>query len=74
MVDYYRDVWHKPTHISALLTKICYTKVKFNFTDIEHESFIEMKKIVYRGVLLYTLILVKSLEITQILAKRSSGK
>ena len=46
-------MWRKRAHELVPITKICSTKVKFKWTDIENNAFIAMKKIVGRDVLLY---------------------
>ena len=46
-------MWRKRAHTLALLTKLCSTKVKFKWTDIENNALTAMKKIVVREVLLY---------------------
>ena len=53
IVNYYREMWRKRAHTLSPLTKLCSTKVKFKWADVENNSFIEMKKIVVRDVLLY---------------------
>ena len=45
-------MWRKRAHTLAPLTKICSTKVKFKWTDVENNAFIAMKKIVGCDVLL----------------------
>ena len=43
---------HKRAYTLAPLTKPCSTKVKFKWSDVENNAFIEIKKIVGRDVLL----------------------
>ena len=52
MVNYYRDMWHRRAHTLTPLTKLCSTKLKFNWTQTEQKAFEDMKKIVGRDVLL----------------------
>ena len=52
LIDYYRDMWRKRAHTVAPLTKLCLSKVKFKWTEVENDAFIYMKKIVGGGVLL----------------------
>ena len=46
-------MWRKRAHTLGSLTKLCSTKVKFKWTDVENNAFIAMKKIVVHDVLLY---------------------
>ena len=43
----------KHAHTLATLIELCYTKVKFKWTDVEKKAFIAMKKIPGREILLY---------------------
>ena len=43
---------HKRAHTLDPLTKLCSTKVKFKWTDVENNPFIEMKKILGCEILL----------------------
>ena len=52
LVIYYRDMWCKRAHTLAPLTKYFSTKVKYEWTDVEQKSFMEMNKILGRYVLL----------------------
>ena len=45
-------MWRKRVHTLAPLTKLCATKVNFKWTYAENNTFIEMNKIVGRGVLI----------------------
>ena len=53
LVYYYWGMWRKRAYTLAPLTNICSTNVKFKLTDLKHNAFIDMKKIVRRDVLLY---------------------
>ena len=44
-------MWSKHAHTLYPPTKLCSTKVKFKWTDINPKLFMAMKKIVVRGVL-----------------------
>ena len=46
-------MWRKHAHTLAPLIKICSKNVKFKWTDIENNTFIAMKKIVGRDVLIF---------------------
>ena len=52
LINYYRDMWRRHAHKLAPLTKLCYTNVKFERTDVEQKSFEDNKKIVGRGMFL----------------------
>ena len=45
LVNYYRDIWQKRTHTLSTLTKLCYTKVKFEWTEVEQKYFMDLKNI-----------------------------
>ena len=45
-------MWHNHAQTLATLTKLCSTKVKFKWTDIEQKYFTAMKKILVCGVIL----------------------
>ena len=45
LVNYYRDMWRKLSHTLDAITKLCYTKVKFELTDVYQKAFMDMKKI-----------------------------
>ena len=45
-------MWCNRAHTLAPLTKLCATKVNFKWTYAENNTFIEMNKIVGRGVLI----------------------
>ena len=53
LVNYYRDMWRKRSHTISPLTKLCSTKVKFKWTDVENNDFIATKKIVGGDALIY---------------------
>ena len=44
IVNYYRDMWRKSANKLAPLTKLCSTRVKFKWTDVENNVFIATKK------------------------------
>ena len=52
LVNDYREMWRNRAHTIASQTKLCYTKVKFIWHDIEEKFFMKMKKIVGIDVLL----------------------
>ena len=39
LVNYYRDMWRKHVHTLAPLTKLCSTKGKVNWTEVENNDF-----------------------------------
>ena len=45
-------MWRRRAHTLAPLTRLCSTKVKFKWTEVEQNAFMAMKKIVGRDVLL----------------------
>ena len=52
LVNYYRGVWAKRSHLLHPLTALTSNKVKFKCTYIEQEAFDEIKRIVSRNTLL----------------------
>ena len=52
ILDYYRYIRLKRANTPAPLTKLRSTKLKFNWTGLEHKAFEEMKKIVFRDALI----------------------
>ena len=52
LVNYYMDMWIKRTHKISPLNKLCYTKVKFEWTDVEQKLLMGFKILVGRCVLL----------------------
>ena len=52
MVNYYRDMWQKRSHILARLTKLCSPKAKFVWEKEQQESFDHIKKVISREVML----------------------
>ena len=53
LINYYRKMWRKHAQKVAPLTKLCSTKVKFKWTDVENTAFIAMKNILGQDVLIY---------------------
>ena len=51
LVNYYRDMWERRSHMIATLTKLTYSKVKFKWTKIELQTFEEIKRIVAHNIL-----------------------
>ena len=43
LVNYYRDMWGKRSHLLKPLTELTSKKVKFKWTHIEKKSFDEIK-------------------------------
>ena len=52
LVNYYRYMWRKHAHTISPSKKLCSTKVKFKWTDVESNAFIAMKNILGHDVLL----------------------
>ena len=52
IVSYYRNMCYTRAHKLAPPTKLFSTKVKFKWTDVEHNDFMAMKKIVGCDVLI----------------------
>ena len=52
IVNYYRDMWAKRSHILHPLTALTSHKVKFKWTDLEPKSFDDTKLAVSRDTLL----------------------
>ena len=45
-------MWRIHAHTLSTLTKLCSTKVKFKWTDVEKNSFMAMTKILRRDIIL----------------------
>ena len=43
MIDYYRDIWYKRSHMLQVLTKLTSVFVKFEWISVEQEMFDEIK-------------------------------
>ena len=52
LVNYYRDMWPRRSHMLAPLTKRTATNVKFKWSDTEQKAFEDIKREVAREVLL----------------------
>jgi RNase H-like domain found in reverse transcriptase/Reverse transcriptase (RNA-dependent DNA polymerase) len=52
MINYYRDMWRRRSHILAPLTVMCSAKAKFVWTDKEQKAFKDIKAIMSRETLL----------------------
>ena len=52
MVNYYRDIWTKRSHILAPLTKLSSKLTKWEWTKECQNSFDEMKKVISKETLL----------------------
>jgi hypothetical protein len=52
MINYYRDMWRRRSHILAPLTTMCSAKAKFVWHDKEQKAFEEIKAIISRETLL----------------------
>ena len=49
IVNYYRGMWERLSHILSPLTNITSSKVQFNWTAIEQDAFDEINRIVARN-------------------------
>ena len=52
MVNYYRDMWIRRSHVLAPLTKMTSKEAKFQWTDTERKAFTTMKQILSKETLL----------------------
>ena len=52
LVNYYRDMWYRRSHLLQPLTALPSTKVNFKWTDVEQQAFDKIKQIVARETLL----------------------
>ena len=52
LVNYYRDMWPRRSHMMAPLTKLTSKNVKLKWTDVEQKAFDKIKRHVAREVLL----------------------
>ncbi len=52
MINYYRDMWRRRSHILAPLTAMCSAKAKFIWHDKEQKAFEDIKAIISRETLL----------------------
>ncbi len=52
MINYYRDMWRRRSHILAPLTAMCSAKAKFVWHDKEQKAFKDIKAIISRETLL----------------------
>jgi hypothetical protein len=52
IVNYYRDMWIRRSHVLAPLTRLCSKKVKWKWGEEESKAFNTMKRIISREVLL----------------------
>ena len=52
LVNYYKDIWAKWSHLLQPITIFTPTKITFKWADIEQKSFDKIKQIVARNTLL----------------------
>ena len=52
LINYYRDIWAKRSHLLQPLTELTSDKVKFKWIYVEHNAFDEIKLIVTSDTLL----------------------
>ena len=55
LVNYYRDMWAKQSHLLHFLTALTSNKVNFKLTYVEHKAFGEIRRIVACDILLIKL-------------------
>ena len=53
MVNYYRDVWMRRSHILAPLNRLVKKDVKWNWTDVEQRAFDNIKRVMSKETLLH---------------------
>ena len=52
LINFYRDMWKKRSHILAPLAALSSKNVKWRWTDVEQNAFDEIKRVISRDVLL----------------------
>ena len=52
IVNYYRDMWYRRSHLLNPLTALTLSKVKFKWSDVDHKSFYDIKRAVTHNNLL----------------------
>lgn len=52
MINYYRDMWRRRSHVLAPLTRLTSKNVKWEFGDAERKAFAESKKILSKEAIL----------------------
>ena len=52
LVNYYKKIWHKESHKASPLNKSCSTDGKSKQTAVKQNSFMAMKKIVCRDMII----------------------
>ena len=52
MVNYYRDMWRRRSHLLAPLTAMCSAKAKFVWGKEQQKAFEDIKKVVSRETML----------------------
>jgi transposase InsO family protein len=52
LINYYRDMWHRRSHVLAPLTELCSKKAKFVWGDKERKAFQEAKRIISKNAML----------------------
>ena len=52
LINYYRDMWSKRSHLLQSLTTLTLTKVTFKWTDVEQKAFNKGKQLVAHNTLL----------------------
>ena len=52
MVNYYRDMWPKRSHLLSPLTNLTLKNVKFKWTDEHQKTFDEIKTVIAQETLL----------------------
>ena len=52
LLNYYRDIWDRQSHLLHPLTSLTSPKAKFKWTDVEHKEFYDIKSTVAHDTLL----------------------
>ena len=52
LVNYYRDMWPRRSHLLQTLTALTSSKVRFKWTDVEQKSFDDIKRAMTHDTLL----------------------
>ena len=62
IVNYYRDMWTRRSHLLHPLTALASNKVKFKWADVEQKAFDDIKRAIAQDILLVYLYFNKSFD------------